>query len=379
MARPVFDAVSESHAGTTGSTSEASFTFSHNPVGTPRGVLVFTFTNAFADDATAVTYDGVALTAVPGGRAALSSAEPGDCKAWFLGSSIPTTDPANVVVTRNNNANVMYAICVTVTATADTEIVGTPVIHEAIQAPAEAAVDSSAADALRFAGINYGGPSLAPAGASSTAMLGIDFGPRTINSVRETTGGTGSRSVGFAAGSDDDIAVHLAVAEAAAGFTGTVAVTQANQTSTASGTVTPPPVTGTVAVTQAAQTSTASGQLGYSGTVAATQADQTSNAAGQLGYTGTVAVTQADQTSTASGTVTGGGATFPDAPINVTAVAQSDTEILVSWDAVTDADAYDVERDSVIVADKIATLNFSDTGLSPSTEYSYRVRAARIP
>lgn len=218
MARPVFDAVSESHTGTTGSASEASFTWQHNPVGTPRGVLVFTFVNAFADDATGVTYDGIAMTAVSGGRAELSSAESGDCKAWYLGASILTTDPADVVVTRNNNANVMYAVCITLTATADTEVVGTPVLVQAVQAPAEVAVDSSTADALRFAGINYGGPALAPAGASSTAMIGIDFGPRTINSVRETTGGTGSRSVGFAAGSDDDAAVHLAIAEVSGTF-----------------------------------------------------------------------------------------------------------------------------------------------------------------
>lgn len=73
------------------------------------------------------------------------------------------------------------------------------------------------------------------------------------------------------------------------------------------------------------------------------------------------------------------GATFPVAPHGLTAVAQSDTEILVSWDAVAGADAYDVERDSVIVEAKTTLLSFSDTGLTPSTEYEYRVRAARQP
>ena len=68
--------------------------------------------------------------------------------------------------------------------------------------------------------------------------------------------------------------------------------------------LTPPPVTGTVAVTQADGTSSASGILGYTGTVASTQAGHTSAASGVLGYTGTVARTQAAQTPTASGTFT---------------------------------------------------------------------------
>ena len=63
-------------------------------------------------------------------------------------------------------------------------------------------------------------------------------------------------------------------------------------------------------------------------------------------------------------------------PENVTAVAQSPFSILVSWDAVDDADAYDVERDSVIVADKITETFYLDEGLDPDTEYTYRVRSA---
>lgn len=63
-------------------------------------------------------------------------------------------------------------------------------------------------------------------------------------------------------------------------------------------------VTGTAAVIQAAQTSTATGQLGYTGTVAKTQAAQTSTASGGLLFTGTVARTQAAQTSSATGAIT---------------------------------------------------------------------------
>lgn len=103
----------------------------------------------------------------------------------------------------------------------------------------------------------------------------------------ETTGGTGT----------DAIAAHVITLVNQAVIVG---LTQADQTSTASGTVTDP-ISGTVAVTQADQTSTATGILGYTGTLAVTQADQTSTASGVLGYSGSAAITQADQTSTATG------------------------------------------------------------------------------
>lgn len=86
------------------------------------------------------------------------------------------------------------------------------------------------------------------------------------------------------------------------GYSGTSTPTQAAQTSTASGTASDP-VTGTVAVTQADEISTAAGQLGYSGTAVVTQADQTPAAAGQLGYSGTVAVPQEAHAAAGSGTV----------------------------------------------------------------------------
>lgn len=70
------------------------------------------------------------------------------------------------------------------------------------------------------------------------------------------------------------------VAGIGSGVTGTVAVTQADQTSSASGAIT---VAGSVAVTQANQTSTASGVLTITGTVAVVQQDQTSSTAGSAG------------------------------------------------------------------------------------------------
>lgn len=217
------DAVSESHSGTTGSASEASFTWSHNPVGVPRGILVFTFVNANADDALSVTYDGVNVPAVTGGRAVDTATEAGDCKAWFLGTSI-TTDPANIVVNRNNNANVMYAVGFTVTALTDTEIyLAGIVLLQDDGTLAEQNVDdgSPGTNSLRYCGLNSGLPSVPALGASSTsfgAVGAIDFTPRVVATCRETNAGQGSRPVGFSSGTSDDRAVvHLAIREVVGG------------------------------------------------------------------------------------------------------------------------------------------------------------------
>jgi hypothetical protein len=209
-----FDATSESHTGTTGSTSQASFTWTHSPVGTPRGILVFVFTNANSSLISSVTYGGTDMTAVTGGEASDTAGEPGRCTAYFLGASIPTGNQS-VVVNRTNNTTVMYAVAASVTAGDDTEVTGVQ-LQTTDGTLAELSVDdgSTGIDSVRFAGINSGLAAVPAAGANSTVMHGIDFGTRVIQTVRETTAGQGSRSVGFSSGtSDDRAAVYLAVRE----------------------------------------------------------------------------------------------------------------------------------------------------------------------
>lgn len=207
-------AVTESHTGTTGSASQASFAWTHTPGATPpRGVLVFTFVNANADDATGVTYGGLALTAVSGGRAIDSAGEPRDCKAWFLGAGVPT-GTQTVEVTRNNNANVMYAVAITVSAEWDTKVVGTPAIVQGDGTLAESSVDSGGEVALRYAGLNSALNAVPAVGANSTNLISIDFGTNIAHACRETTAGSGSRAVGFSSGTSDDRAVvHVAITE----------------------------------------------------------------------------------------------------------------------------------------------------------------------
>jgi hypothetical protein len=223
-----FDAASESHTGTSGSTSAASFTWTHTPSGTPRGILVYTFSNANADDATAVTYGGLSLTAVSGGRAVDTAGEAGDCKTWYLGVGVQLRADDEVVVTRTNNTDEMYAVAITVTANSDTEVYAAGVQTASTDGTlAEVSVtdNSPGSNSVRFGGVNSGlsgivdnpttpGANNLSRGTNSTALVSIDFANRVIQVVRETTAGQGARSVGFSAStSDDRAAVYLAVRE----------------------------------------------------------------------------------------------------------------------------------------------------------------------
>lgn len=223
-----FDAASESHTGTTDATSVATHSWTHTPVGTPRGIVVFTINrNTSNDIVTGVTYGGVSMTAVTGGFAADTAGEVGATKAWFLGASIPT-GAQTVEITRTNNTNGTYGVAFSVTASADTEIKGSPVLIQEDSTIGVVAVDSGADTAIRFAAVMAGGSSAPGPGTGSTAGPNIDFGTRVHDSAYETTPGSGSRNVGFATVASDDCAlVAVAVGEvASAAPTSYVAWTQ---------------------------------------------------------------------------------------------------------------------------------------------------------
>ena len=216
----------ESHTGTTGSASEASFDISvpDPSPDTILGLLVFTYVNANAADALSVKINpagaNIDVPAVSGGEAIDTATEPGRCKAWFLGSGIPA-GALTVRVNRNNNANIMYAVVNTQLAAVgmDTAVhTAGIVLLQNDGTLAEQSVDdgSPGVNSLRYAGVNSGLGTPPAQGASSTQLHTIDFSARGISTCRETTAGQGARNVGFSSGtSDDRAAVHLAVKEVA--------------------------------------------------------------------------------------------------------------------------------------------------------------------
>lgn len=95
-------------------------------------------------------------------------------------------------------------------------------------------------------------------------------------------------------------------------------------------------------------------------------------------WTGTATGARASQGSTTGGFAWSGsaaGTNIPAVPGNLQATAISATEIDLTWDAVFGATGYDLERDGVIIVTDHPTTSYSDTGLTPETEYAYRVRA----
>lgn len=214
------ETATESHTGTTGSTSEASFDISVPFTASSKGLLVFTFVNQIQDDAVSVKIDPAGantdVPAVSGGRALDTATEPGDCKAWFLGSGLPTTT-TTVRINRNNTTNIMYAVAITVTAAVNPGTTGV-LLEQENQALTEENINdgSPGTNSVRYAGVNSGIAdvvTLLVPGANSTELHSIDYGARVVLVVREITAGQGSRPVGFVGSTDDVAAVYLAVRE----------------------------------------------------------------------------------------------------------------------------------------------------------------------
>jgi hypothetical protein len=231
-----FDKISESHTGTTGAVNTYSWT--HTPVGTPRGVVVFVCDAAANRYPYAgVTYGGVAMTAVTGSDAWDGSAAPegGSVRAYFLGSGIPT-GAVTVQVTEDNAISEMvnnHAYCVTVTAGASTSYAGVTVESiNSTQTLAELNINdgSPGTNSLRLAMVHSGAAAIFTAGgvrgganSTETGTGGsMDLGSGVDGVVYETTPGQGSRPVGFAYATADDVAaIYLAVIQSPLTSSGT--------------------------------------------------------------------------------------------------------------------------------------------------------------
>ena len=115
-----FDAGSQPTAST-----NDPLTWTHTPVGTPRGVFVAVWSVADSTDTVnGVTYGGVAMSEVTGSRQLVNEAGSNDdCSMhlFFLGASIPT-GPQTVSVDMTGTSFTHHARCATVTAAGDTEI-----------------------------------------------------------------------------------------------------------------------------------------------------------------------------------------------------------------------------------------------------------------
>jgi hypothetical protein len=180
----------------------------------------------------------------------------------------------------------------------------------------------------------------------------------------QTTGSAINPGAFALAASEEWVAQTLLIPPASAGVTGTVAVTEADDTSTATGTET---FTGTSAATEAADTSTVTGTETFTGTAAATEAADTSTASGTETFTGTSATTEEADTSTASGTHTEnvtGSAAATEADDTSTA---SGTETFTGTSATTEADDTSTAAGTLTITGTSATTEAADTSAASGT------------
>jgi hypothetical protein len=224
-----------------------SFNWSHAG-GSPKGVIVFTFTLAElgilgGDNVTSVTYGGSSLTTASAGawRAEsinTPSSNELDCKVWFLGSNVPT-GTQTITVNRTNNSLKVWAAAVTVNSSQNSDIHSSVVLaqnSEALPVSEQSVTDgdSGTGNSMRVAGIIcelgifstfLDDPitfnTLYPGG-NSTYRNGFDFGNAVAMTVTETTTGTGSRSIGFAGDTSIQAAVYVAIKDVLGGTTSKV-------------------------------------------------------------------------------------------------------------------------------------------------------------
>lgn len=190
-------------------------TFSHNPVGTPAGVVVVICSDATTAPVTGVLYAGTAMTLV---QTAVDTSEAGRVDIYVLANqAIPTNDPATVTLQGCTSAN-KWVTCSTVTsATGQTENVGSNFKDTTTATNPTLTVVTSKA-CLVYGALHGGAasPGSYVAGSAYTAQFNNDYGQKSARSQRRTSVSSGGGNEIFSfqyATSDDYCIAAVALAE----------------------------------------------------------------------------------------------------------------------------------------------------------------------
>lgn len=201
-------------------TTTGGFSFTHTPVNTPDGVLVFALDETSANTAnrvTSVTYGGSALSLItsaihPGG----GGAEPTYQTVWFLGSNVPSGPQPVTCVLASSNTDDYYVVATTVY-----NLQGYDVKVEHSGSLAGASVTNPAVTlnyngykCISFAGIGSGLPNTTDLTILSnmTAIHSEDFGANVGRVDRQTSSSLNTSFViGYTASADDATIVGVAL------------------------------------------------------------------------------------------------------------------------------------------------------------------------
>jgi len=209
--------VTVSHDATSGSAAiintATTTTWTHTPVGTPRGVIGLCGKGAnFTDTITSWSYGGVALT-----RVRWQTRETTELLAvfvYFLGASIPTGAQEVSITTTGTNPS--WPQIATVTAAADTEVDVENGADAGIIANPSLALSPTAQAMLYYicqSGLNT--PVNTPE-SGTTLLVTRDCGASSSHMGRKEVSGAGATTIGWTSASDDVCHAGLAIKEVAA-------------------------------------------------------------------------------------------------------------------------------------------------------------------
>jgi hypothetical protein len=215
----------DSSSGTTRLGTANPTTWSHTPVGTPKGVVVAINQMPFSTDwVSGVSYGGVDLSRVV--RATDVASTKGAADLWFRGSGLPAGAQTFSVSFTSATTTKMHIVGMTLTAAGDTEVLDFDSINGNIADPS-VTLQYSTRTCLALAA-HYGGAtdpaSFAP-NSNCTFVANSTFGNAfaSSNVIRQTTAASADFAIGGTSAVDDNAYAAVAIGEiATASSTGTV-------------------------------------------------------------------------------------------------------------------------------------------------------------
>lgn len=194
----------------------ANLTWTHTPVGTPRGVLVWIIQTGFTPSGTNAVSCSYGATDMgsPVAEIVKTTGEVCAVTFYFLGSSIPTG--AQTVTFDPVASAIKLGGSVTLTADADTEIVDSDATINS-DSSANPSITLSLAARACFAAIGFFSGQGDPAGvtplSSWTSRLEHDFTPAVGGVYTYDNVGTSDVTAGWTQTADDAVAIAAAVSE----------------------------------------------------------------------------------------------------------------------------------------------------------------------
>ncbi len=188
--------------------------WTHTPVGTPKGVIVWILQGSATDEVTGVTYGGVAMTEVAGSPNMKATGEVIGCYCYFLGSGIPTG--ARTVQVSGGVSVAKAAYCVTVTAAGDTMLqdVDATINSDSVANPS---VTMSLGGLSSFVALAFDSGQNAATGVTPftgwTGRNETSSGVQTIGCYTYDTVGTADVTAGWTQTAEDAVAIVVAIKE----------------------------------------------------------------------------------------------------------------------------------------------------------------------